>query len=139
MSGRAGRAKAAARPAAVLLWATAGPGVGGALVLLALLPHADDLRGGGLPLAAGLLVLGGLGCGLALIPTHLLSLVNGWSLGVPAGLAVTLLATTAAAGFGHAAGRALAGPTPRAWAEKSPRGRRSAPRSRAPLRLGRRC
>ena len=112
----------AARPAALVLWATAGPAVGGPLIFLLLLPHAEALRAGGPLLALALLVVGGLACGLAVVPTHLLSLVSGWSLGLPLGLAVTLAATTAAAALGHAAGRSLAGPAPLAWAQRHPRG-----------------
>ena len=111
-----------ARPAAVLGWAAAGPAIGGTLVFLALLPHAGTLRAGGAAVAAALFLLGGLAVGLALIPTHLLSLVAGWSLGLAGGTAVAVAATTAAALLGHAAGAWLAGPAPLAWAATHPRG-----------------
>ena len=96
--------------------------MGGALVFLALVPQAEALRGGGAGTAAALFVLGTLACGLAVVPTHLVSLVCGWSLGVPAGVALAVGATTMAALLGHAAGRRLAGPAPLAWAMRYPRG-----------------
>ena len=122
MSDPVPRAGSLARPAAVLGWAAAGPAVGGTLVFLALLPHADTLRAGGIGIAAALVLLGGLACGLAVIPTHLLSLISGWSLGLTGGAAAAVAATTAAALLGHAAGQWLAGPAPLAWANGHPRG-----------------
>lgn len=114
--------RALARPAGLLGWAAGGPAVGGTLVFLALLPQADALRAGGGGVAVAIFGLGALACGLAIVPTHLLSLVSGWSLGVPAGVAVAVGATTTAALLGHATGRSLAGPAPLAWASRRPRG-----------------
>ncbi|BAM05339.1 VTT domain-containing protein [Phycisphaera mikurensis] len=89
-----------------------------------------------------MLLLGAAACGLALVPTHLLSLVCGWSLGVPAGAAVAVGGTTVAALVGHAAGRKLAGPAPLAWVERHRRGAAvcaaiaAAPAGRAALLVG---
>jgi uncharacterized membrane protein YdjX (TVP38/TMEM64 family) len=57
-----------------------------------------------------LLIGGALGCGLALLPTHVLSLLCGWAFGLPAGLAVALLGATLGSPLGYGIGKWLAGP-----------------------------
>lgn len=110
------------RPTALLAFAAAGPALGGALGLAAAVVYAEALRGGGLEILA-LLVLGGLiGCGLWLLPTHVLSLVCGWALGWPMGAAVALGTATLAAPLGYVVGGALAGRGALDWAERYPKG-----------------
>jgi uncharacterized membrane protein YdjX (TVP38/TMEM64 family) len=98
------------RPSGVLLYAAVGQAVGGIVALALAYTHADALRGGGLGVGALLLVGGALGCGLALLPTHVLSLLCGWAFGVPMGLAVALSGATLGSPLGYGIGQCLAGP-----------------------------
>ena len=102
--------------------AAAGPAVGGMLGLAWAIAEADTLRQGGAGVVLLLIALGWIGCGLWVWPTHLLSLVCGWSLGWPWGAAVALCTATSAAPLGYAAGKWLAGEASRAWASRYPRG-----------------
>lgn len=99
-----------ARPSGVVLLAALGQLAGGVVVLGWAYARADWLAGGGAGVLLTLVVLGLVGCGLALLPTHVLSLLCGWAFGVPVGLAVALLTATAASPIGYAVGRRLAGP-----------------------------
>lgn len=110
------------RPAVIMFMAAVLAGLGGAVALGVLIGWSDELRDGGLPIALLLLVIGTVCCGLWLMPTHVLSLVCGWSLGFPVGAAVALLAATLASPLGYVVGGKLAGPGALAWAEKYPKG-----------------
>ncbi|MEM1109767.1 MAG: VTT domain-containing protein [Planctomycetota bacterium] len=110
------------RPTALLAFAAAGPGVGLAVGLGLAIANADALRAGGGGVLLLLVVGGLLGCGLWLIPTHLLSLVCGWSLGWPVGAAVALGTATLAAPLGYVVGGKLAGRGALDWAERYPKG-----------------
>lgn len=62
-------------------------------------------------MTALLLIGGALGVGLVLMPTHVLSLLCGWALGVPAGVAVAVAGVSLGAPVGYGLGRVLAGPS----------------------------
>lgn len=98
------------RPTGVVFFAAVGQALGGVGALALAYVYADTLREGGWGIAALLLIVGVLGCGLALLPTHVLSLLCGWALGLPAGLAVALLGATLGSPIGYAVGQRLAGP-----------------------------
>jgi uncharacterized membrane protein YdjX (TVP38/TMEM64 family) len=98
-----------ARPSGVVVLAAVGQLAGGVLVLGWAYARADWLAGGGAGVLLTLVVLGLVGCGLALLPTHVLSLLCGWAFGVPVGLAVALLTATAASPIGYAVLGRLAG------------------------------
>lgn len=98
-----------ARPSGVVLLAALGQLAGGVLVLGWAYARADWLAGGGAGVLLTLVVLGLLGCGLAILPTHVLSLLCGWAFGVPVGLAVALLTATLASPIGYAVLGRLAG------------------------------
>ena len=83
------------RPAGLIVLAAAGPAVGGMLGLAWAIAEADTLRQGGAGVVLLLIALGWIGCGLWVWPTHLLSLVCGWSLGWPWGAAVLEAVTRA--------------------------------------------
>lgn len=110
------------RPTGVVFFAALGQAVGGVAALGLAYAYTDALRAGGLGIAALLLVVGVLGCGLALLPTHVLSLLSGWALGLPAGLAVALVGATLGSPIGYAVGRRLAGPGAMALIARYPRG-----------------
>ncbi|MEM9420135.1 MAG: VTT domain-containing protein [Planctomycetota bacterium] len=110
------------RPAVIMFMAAAMAGLGGAVALAVLIGWSDELRDGGLQIALFLFVLGTFGCGLWLMPTHVLSLVCGWSLGFPLGAVVALSAATLASPLGYVVGGKLAGPGAMAWAERYPKG-----------------
>ncbi|MEO0515464.1 MAG: VTT domain-containing protein [Planctomycetota bacterium] len=110
------------RPTALLAFAAAGPAVGGALGLGAALAYADTLRGGGAGVLSVLVLSGLIGCGLWVLPTHVLSLVCGWALGFPTGAAVALGTATLAAPLGYVVGGKLAGTGALVWAERYPKG-----------------
>ncbi|MEM1028173.1 MAG: VTT domain-containing protein [Planctomycetota bacterium] len=110
------------RPTALLAFAAAGPAVGGALGLGVAVVYADALRAGGWEVALLLVVGGFVGCGLWLLPTHVLSLVCGWALGWPWGAAVALGTATLAAPLGYVVGGKLAGLGALEWAERYPKG-----------------
>jgi len=103
-------AKQLARPSGVVVFAAAGQAMGGLVALVLAYRYADTLSAGGMGVGAMLLIVGVLGCGLMLLPTHVLSLLCGWALGVPAGLAVALAGATGGAPLGYIIGRWLAGP-----------------------------
>lgn len=104
------RIKPFARPSGAVAVTAAGPALGALVALGLAVTHADTLREGGLGIGALLLVGGALAVGLAVLPTHVLSLVSGWALGLPLGLAVALVAATLGSPVGYGLGRWLAGP-----------------------------
>ncbi|MEM6459197.1 MAG: VTT domain-containing protein [Planctomycetota bacterium] len=110
------------RSSAVLALAVAGPGVGAAVVLGLAAANAEALRGGGWGLAALLGVGGGLACGLWVLPTNVLSLVAGWSLGWPWGFVLAWGSATLAATLGKGLSSALAGPGVSRFVERYPKG-----------------
>ncbi|MFN3166441.1 MAG: TVP38/TMEM64 family protein [Phycisphaeraceae bacterium] len=110
------------RPTGVVFFAAVGQALGGVGALALAYAYADELRAGGLGIALLLVTVGVLGCGLALLPTHVLSLLSGWALGLPAGLAVALLGATLGSPIGYAVGRRLAGPGAMRLIERYPRG-----------------
>ena len=105
-----------------MFFAAVGQALGGAVALVLAYSHADALREGGLTIGALLLVSGALGCGLALLPTHVLSLLCGWALGLPVGLAIALMGATLGSPLGYAIGKTLAGPGAMQVIERNPRG-----------------
>lgn len=119
---RSSTVKHLVRPSGVVFFAAVGQAVGGVVALALAYSHADALRGGGLGVGALLLIGGALGCGLALLPTHVLSLLCGWALGVPVGLAVALLGATLGSPLGYGIGRCLAGPGVLRMIARNPRG-----------------
>lgn len=102
--------KQLARPSGIVLLSAMGPAVGGVTALALAYTHADALRDGGLGVGALLLIGGALGCGLALLPTHVLSLLCGWAFGLPMGLAVALMGATLGSPMGYGLSKRLAGP-----------------------------
>jgi len=111
-----------ARPSGVVLLSALGPVVGGVAALTLAYRYSDALREGG-PAVFGLLLLGGaLACGLALLPTHVLSLLSGWAFGLPMGLAVALLGATLGSPLGYVFGHWLAGPGVMRVIERNPKG-----------------
>jgi uncharacterized membrane protein YdjX (TVP38/TMEM64 family) len=114
--------KKLARPSGVVLLSAVGPGVGAVLGLSLAVAHADALRAGGPEIALLLVVGGALGCGLWLLPTHALSLLCGWSFGLPIGLALALTGATLGSPFGYAVGKRLAGPGVMAVIGRNPKG-----------------
>ncbi len=109
------------RPAAVAFFAALGQLLGGVVALGVAYGMADTLRAGGWMVAGGLALVGALGCGLALLPTHVLSLLAGWSLGAGPGTLLAVAAATAGAPLGYALGGWLAGPGLLVWAERYPK------------------
>ena len=114
--------KPLARPMGVVFLSALGPALGSIAVLALAYAHADALREGGLGVLALLLIGGALAVGLALLPTHVLSLLCGWALGLPVGLLVVLTAATAGSPLGYALGRLLAGPGVMQVIERNPKG-----------------
>ena len=102
--------KQLARPSGVVVFAAVGQALGGVAALGLAYAYADTLREGGFIIGLLLLVGGALGCGFALLPTHVLSLLCGWAFGLPVGLAVALTGATLGSPLGYAIGRRLAGP-----------------------------
>lgn len=113
--------QAVGRPAAVAFLAAVGPALGGVAALGVAYGVADTLRAGGWAVAGGLLLVGALGCGLSVLPTHVLSLVAGWSLGAGPGTLLAVGAATLGAPLGYAVGGWLAGPGLLVWAERYPK------------------
>lgn len=109
------------RPAAVAFLAAVGQAVGGVAALGVAYGYADVLRGGGWGVAAVLVAAGVLGCGLFALPTHVLSLIAGWSLGAVPGALLATGAATLAAPVGYALGGWLAGPGFLDWAQRYPK------------------
>jgi uncharacterized membrane protein YdjX (TVP38/TMEM64 family) len=96
--------------------------LGGLVVLGWAYANAVWLGEGGLAVA-GVLLLGGVVlCGLALVPTHVVSLVGGWSLGAAGGAGVAVLAATIGAPVGKWLAGRLAGDGLARAAQRSPRG-----------------
>ena len=110
------------KPALLLGFATAGPGLGALLTLGLALSWSDTLRAGGAGVLWGLIAVGFVGCGLWVLPTHVLSLLCGWSLGGPMGAAVALGTATAAAPLGYAVARRVVGGDVEVFIERYPRG-----------------
>jgi len=102
--------KQLARPSGVVFLSALGPAAGGLAALALAYGNADTLREGGPGIGALLLFGGALACGLALLPTHVLSLLCGWAFGLPLGLAVALLSATLGSPLGYVFGKRLAGP-----------------------------
>lgn len=76
------------------------------------------------PLAAACVVFAGaLVCGVALVPTHAVSLLAGWTLGGVGGSAVAVAAVSLGAACAYPLGRALAGTALMRAAQASPRWR----------------
>ena len=115
------RLQAVGRPAAVAFFTAVGQALGGVVALGIAYGMADTLRAGGWGVTLGLVVVGALGCGLALLPTHVLSLIAGWSLGALPGALLATGAATLAAPIGYALGGGLAGPGFLEWAERYPK------------------
>lgn len=114
--------KQLARPSGVVFFAAVGQALGGLAALALAYAYADTLREGGWGIGALLLIAGALGCGFALLPTHVLSLLCGWAFGLPVGLAVALIAATLGSPLGYAIGKALAGPGAMQMIARNPRG-----------------
>lgn len=114
--------KQLARPSGVVFFAALGQALGGVLALALAYRYADVLREGGLGIGALLLLGGALGCGLALLPTHVLSLLCGWAFGLPVGLAVALCGATLGSPLGYVIGQRLAGPGAMQVIARNPRG-----------------
>lgn len=113
--------KQLARPLGVVFLSALGPGLGSIVALGLAYTHADALRTGGLDIVALLLIGGALAVGLALLPTHVLSLLCGWAFGLP-GLLVVLSAATLGSPLGYVLGRLLAGPGVMEVIERNPKG-----------------
>ena len=114
--------KQLARPSGVVFFAAVGQAVGGVAAFALAYTYADALREGGPEIGALLLIGGALGCGLALLPTHVLSLLCGWAFGLPVGLIVALAGATLGSPLGYAIGKRLAGPGMMAVIQRNPRG-----------------
>ena len=114
--------KRLARPSGVVFFAAVGQALGGVAALGLAYAYADTLRAGGLGIMLLLLLAGVLGCGLSLLPTHVLSLLCGWSFGIYVGLAVALAGATLGSPIGYAVGRWLAGPAVMQVISRNPRG-----------------
>lgn len=114
--------KTLGKPTLLLLLAVAGPGLGALLTLSIAVPLADELRGGGGAVLAILIVAGFVGCGLWILPTHVLSLLCGWALGGWIGAAVALVTASAAAALGYAVAKRLVGDDVLVLVERYPRG-----------------
>ncbi|MFK7790161.1 MAG: TVP38/TMEM64 family protein [Phycisphaeraceae bacterium] len=110
------------RPSGVVFFAAVGQALGGVAALALAYAYADVLRDGGIGIGALLLIGGALGCGLALLPTHVLSLLCGWAFGLPVGLAVALCGATLGSPLGFAIGKRLAGPGVLELVSRNPRG-----------------
>lgn len=114
--------KQLARPTGVVFFAAVGQAIGGVAALALAYTYADALRDGGLWIGALLLIGGALGCGLALLPTHVLSLLCGWAFGLPMGLLVALFGATMGSPLGYVIGKHLAGPGVMQMIARNPRG-----------------
>jgi len=79
--------------------------------------------GGGLAVVGFLLILGVVGCGLSVVPTHAVGILAGWSLGLVAGGAVAWLGVVAAAMLGYELARLIGGRGLERWIESSARAR----------------
>ncbi|MEM7626746.1 MAG: VTT domain-containing protein [Planctomycetota bacterium] len=110
------------KPTLLLTLAAAGPALGTVLAVGVALPWADELRAGGATVWLLLVVAGFLGCGLWVLPTHVLSLLCGWSLGGWAGAAVALATASSAAPLGYVVARRFIGDDVLAFVERYPRG-----------------
>ncbi|MEO0474342.1 MAG: VTT domain-containing protein [Planctomycetota bacterium] len=113
--------KPLARPLGVVFLSALGPGLGSIVALGLAYTHADALRTGGLDIMALLLIGGALAVGLALLPTHVLSLLCGWAFGL-SGLLVVLSAATLGSPLGYVLGKVLAGPGVMEVIERNPKG-----------------
>lgn len=111
-----------ARPSGVIVFSVAGPGLGSVIALTFAYANADALRDSGLGLALLMMVFGGVAVGLAVLPTHALSLISGWAFGFWGGLAIAFLGALLGTPTGYFAGKRLSGP---AIAELAARHRRS--------------
>lgn len=114
--------KQLARPSGVVLLSALVPAAGSLIALTLAYMHADALRGGGVGVGALLLLGGGLAVGGMLLPTNVLSLLCGWTFGLPVGLAVALTGATLGSPLGYAIGKRLAGPGVMQMIARNPRG-----------------
>ena len=114
--------KQSLRPTGVVFFAAVGQALGGVLALGLAVAYADALRAGGVGVLFMLLAAGVLGCGLALLPTHVLSLLCGWALGLPFGLTVALAGATLGSPIGYWLGRRIAGPGAMEVVARHPKG-----------------
>lgn len=104
------------------LFAAVAQAAGGVAALALAVAYADTLRAGGMGIGLLLLIGGALACGLALLPTHVLSLLSGWAFGLPVGLAIALCGATLGSPIGYLLGQRLAGPGALQVIERYPRG-----------------
>lgn len=111
-----------ARPSGVLLLSALVPGVGSLGGLALAYRYESEFRESGWVGATLLLVAGALAVGCWLLPTNVLSLLCGWALGLPVGLAIALSAATLGSPLGYVMGRRLAGPGVMRVVEQNPRG-----------------
>jgi len=95
-------------------WAIGGEGVAGWL-------DAWGPRGGGWMVVGLLLVLGVVGCGLSVVPTHAVGILSGWSLGLLAGGAVAWVGVVLSAALGYELARVIGGRGLERWIATSPR------------------
>ncbi|MFW5653016.1 MAG: VTT domain-containing protein [Planctomycetota bacterium] len=89
--------------------AAVGPGVGALTLLGIAVANAEWLAAGGAGVLALLVTIGIFGCGLALLPTHALSLACGWAFGGVAGAAVAVATVTVASVVTGALARRVVG------------------------------
>ena len=106
----------------MLLVAAGGPAVGGIAGLTLAITWADTLRDGGPNTALILIAAGLIGCGLWVLPTHLLSLVCGWAFGFWVGSFTALITATIAAPLGYAVAAKIIGHDALAWVNRYPKG-----------------
>lgn len=114
--------KQLARPSGVVFFAAVGQLLGGVVALTLAYRYSDALREGGLGIGSLLLLGGALGCGLALLPTHVLSLLCGWAFGLPVGLTLALTGATLGSPLGYMVGNCLAGPGVMQMTARNPKG-----------------
>ncbi|MBX2852882.1 MAG: VTT domain-containing protein, partial [Phycisphaeraceae bacterium] len=114
--------KQLARPSGVVFFAAVGQLLGGVVALTLAYRYSDALREGGLGIGSLLLLGGALGCGLALLPTHVLSLLCGWAFGLPVGLTLALTGATLGSPLGYVIGKRLAGPGVMQMIARNPKG-----------------
>lgn len=109
----------------VVALATALPGVGAILLLGTVITNATFFEVESvvtaLPLLIGMYLAGSLLCGTALLPTHALSLLAGWTFGGIIGLLLAWLAVTTASLLGYILGKTLGGDGLNQWMQQQPK------------------
>lgn len=108
--------------AILLLIAVTGPAIGGITGLAVAITYSDTLREGGALTALTLIAIGLIGCGFWVLPTHLLSLVCGWAMGLWTGAAVALITATLAAPAGYWVASKIIGDNALQWVNRYPKG-----------------